>query len=124
MYYTENLGLQVPEQDDAYNIDYVEHNAKILDKSINNINIDSQNEFNRYYGLIASDTEFLEDGSIKTTNSEATILTVFGTNDEGQKTITETITLLDGSSTYTKTTTIIPATDSTNKMIREEYTAE
>ncbi len=84
----------------------------------------SQEVFNRYYGLVASSTEFLTDGSILTTNDEATITTVFASTDVGGKIITETIVPTEGVYNYIKTTTITPATSTTNKTITEAYTSE
>lgn len=79
--------------------------------------------FRRYYGMLDAETEFKADGSIVTTNSEGVLTVTKGTNDAGQKTITEVLVeAAAGGSTYTKVTTIIPATETTNKIIREEYT--
>jgi hypothetical protein len=90
----------------------------------NEIEENAQDIFNRYYGLVAGETEFLPDGSIKTNNSEAVIITVFGTNDEGQETVTETIKPNKGQTSYIKVTTFIPATDTTNQKVKEEYHSE
>ena len=84
----------------------------------------TEDVFNRYYGLDASQTEFLSDGSIRITNSEATITVVFTSTDEGEKVITETIVPTDGYYNYVKTTTITPATSTTNKTIVEKYSSE
>jgi hypothetical protein len=89
----------------------------------NEIEAASEDAFNRYYGLVAQETEFMPDGSIVTTNSEAVITTVFGVNEDGYKTITETITPNGGLKEYTKVTTIIPATETTNKKVTERYTS-
>lgn len=84
------------------------------------INSNAEVEFKKYYGLIATTTEFLSNGSIKTTNSEATVTTTFTTKDN-VKTITEKIAVTATGKTYTKTTTITPASGSTNKKIMEVY---
>lgn len=84
----------------------------------------AKDAFMRYYGLVTQDTEFKPDGSIVTVNEEATITTVKGVNEDGQKTITETIETKAGKAVYRKVTTIIPATETTNKKIREVYTVE
>lgn len=84
--------------------------------------------FMRYYGLATQETEFREDGSIVAINSEATVTTVFGINDSGQKTITETVVPTveptEEQLVYKKVTTIIPETETTNKKISEVYTSE
>lgn len=79
--------------------------------------------FRRYYDMQNASTEFKADGTIVTTNNEGTLTTTKGTDEDGNTTITEVLveTATNGS-TYTKVTTIIPATDTTNKTIREEYT--
>ena len=108
---------------------WVESIKDILDataagKLQNEIEQQAADVFNRYYGLVTQSTEFKSDGSIVTTNTEATITTTFSTDAEsGQKTVIEKITTKSGK-TYTKTTTITPATETANKIIREEYTAE
>lgn len=80
---------------------------------------EAQAAFERHYGMINTETEFLPNGNIVSTNSDGTLTTVFGTS-EGNKTITETLTTSDA--TYVKVTTIIPAGTGTNKTIREVYT--
>lgn len=85
----------------------------------------SKKVFNHYTGLVSSDSEFLPDGSIITTNEEATITTVFGKDENGNKQITEVIepvnTTLDPYK-YRKITTIYKATPTSNKRIVERYT--
>ena len=109
-------------------LDWVAEIHDILDekaagKLLNRIEAEAKKAFERHYGMINSTTEFLPNGNIETTNSEGTILTSFGTDISGNKTITEVLTPAAAvSSTYTKVTTIIPATGSSNKTIREEYT--
>lgn len=61
--------------------------------------------FNRYYGLQAQETLFLDDESIKTTNEEAEIITVFGFDEEGNSTATTTVKPFTGMWDYIKTTT-------------------
>ena len=78
--------------------------------------------FMRYYNLTAQTTEFKPDKSIVTVNEEATITTVFGTDESGHKTITETIVPNAGELGYRKVTTIIPASGAENKKISEVYT--
>lgn len=79
--------------------------------------------FRRYYGMQNASTEFKADGAIVTTNSEGTLTVTKGTDEDGNTTITEVLVeAATNGSTYTKVTTIIPATDTTNKTIREEYT--
>jgi hypothetical protein len=39
MYYTDKLGLQVPEQDDIYDIGYMENNADVLEKTIGDVDV-------------------------------------------------------------------------------------
>lgn len=77
--------------------------------------------FRRYYGMQNAATEFKVDGTIVTTNDEGTLTVTKGTDEDGNATITETLVATSGG-TYTKVTTIIPATETTNKTIREEYT--
>jgi len=89
----------------------------------NEIEQQAADVFKRYYGMVAAETEFMADGSIVTSNSEGTLTVTKGTNESGQKIITEVLVpTAAGSSTYTKVTTVIPATATTNKIIREEYT--
>jgi hypothetical protein len=54
MYYTEKLGLQVPEQDDIYDIGYVAHNANVLEKTISDVEIEEA--FNKVYGYTTDPT--------------------------------------------------------------------
>lgn len=76
-------------------------------------------ELERFYGMQQSNTEFMPDGSIVTTNNDG-VLTVTKEKTDEVKTITETL-VTTGGTTYTKITTITPATATTNKIIREEY---
>lgn len=79
--------------------------------------------FRRYYGMQNASTEFKADGTIVTTNNEGTLTVTKGTDEDGNTTITEVLVeAATNGSTYTKVTTIIPATETTNKTIREEYT--
>lgn len=88
------------------------------------INALSEEVFERYYGLAVQNTEFMPDGSIVTTNAEATITTVFGKDENGNKVITETIAPTDEQKIYKKVTTITTATETENKKISEVYTVE
>lgn len=60
--------------------------------------------FNRYYGLRAQETLFLDDGSIKTVNEEATIITEFGFDESGNETAITTVKPIAGMYDYVKTT--------------------
>lgn len=110
-------------------IAWVESIKDILDataagKLQNEIEQQAADVFNRYYGLVTQSTEFKDDGSIVAENEEATVTTTFNTDKEnGKKTVTETIVTKSGK-TYVKTTTTTPATETTNKIIREEYTTK
>ncbi len=77
-------------------------------------------ELERFYGMQNAETEFMPDGSIVTTNSDG-VLTVTKEDTDGVKVITETLVCTGSAGTYTKTTTITPATATTNKVIGEEY---
>ncbi len=88
------------------------------------INALSEEVFERYYGLAVQNTEFMPDGSIVTTNAEATITTVFGKDESGNRVITETIAPTDEQKIYKKVTTITAATETENKKISEVYTVE
>ena len=88
------------------------------------INALSEEVFERYYGLAVQNTEFMPDGSIVTTNAEATITTVFGKDESGNRVITETIAPIDEQKIYKKVTTITAATETENKKISEVYTVE
>ena len=88
------------------------------------INALSEEVFERYYGLAVQNTEFMPDGSIVTTNVEATITTVFGKDESGNRVITETIAPIDEQKIYKKVTTITAATETENKKISEVYTVE
>ena len=109
-------------------IDWVETIKDILDATTaghlqNEIEAAVLDQFKRYYGMLNAVTEFLPDGSIIAENDEAVLTTTFSESLEGYKVITEELKpKAAASSTYTKVTTIIPATDTTNKTIREEYT--
>lgn len=79
--------------------------------------------FRRYYGMQNASTEFKADGTIVTTNNEGALTVTKGTDEDGNATITEVLVeAATNGSTYTKVTTIIPATETANKTIREEYT--
>lgn len=88
------------------------------------INALSKEVFERYYGLAVQNTEFMPDGSIVATNAEATITTVFGKDESGNRVITETIAPIDEQKIYKKVTTITAATETENKKISEVYTVE
>jgi hypothetical protein len=110
-------------------IEWFDSLKDIIDENVaghlqNEIEAAAKDTFNRYYGLVAQETEYMPDGSIVTTNSEAVITTVFGKNEDGYKTITETIKPTAEQGTYVKVTTIIPATDTENKKISEAYSSE
>lgn len=79
--------------------------------------------FRRYYGMQKASTEFKADGTIVITCAECTLTVTKGRDEDGNTTITEVLVeAATNGSTYTKVTTIIPATGTTNKTIREEYT--
>lgn len=107
---------------------WVEEIRDILDETTaghlqNEIEQLAQDVFKRYYGMVDTDTEFLPNGNIQITNDEGILTVTKGTDLDGNRTITEVLVpAAAGSSTYTKVTTIIEATASTNKIIREEYT--
>ena len=107
---------------------WVEEIRDILDETTaghlqNEIEQLAQDVFKRYYGMVDTDTEFLPNGNIQITNDEGVLTVTKGTDLDGNRTITEVLVpAAVGSSTYTKVTTIIEATASTNKIIREEYT--
>jgi len=86
----------------------------------------AETEFRRYTGLVEQNTEFLPDGSIKTVNESATIITTKGTDAGGHKIITEVATPTSATDPfiYTKVTTFYPKTDTENKKITEVYTRE
>ena len=69
--------------------------------------------------LTNSDTEFMPDGSIVVTNEESTLTVTKGTDEDGNKQITER--LESGIDTYEKVTTFLPETSTTNKKIKERY---
>lgn len=81
----------------------------------------AEREFRHYMGLVNQTTEFLSDKSIVQESDEAIITTEKGVNEDGYKTITQTVFVKSDSSRYVKTTTIIPATETENKKITEEY---
>lgn len=104
---------------------WVEEIRQILNESVagnlqNEIEAEALAAFKRHYGLINSNTEFMPDGSIVVTNDEGTLTVTKGTDESGNKQITER--LESGIDTYEKVTTFMPATSTTNKMIREGYT--
>lgn len=76
--------------------------------------------FNRYYGLQAQETVFLDDGSIKTTNEEAEIITEFGFDADGNETAVTTVKPFVGMYDYVKTTVFFTekVTSSTEKKER------
>ena len=78
-------------------------------------------ELEHFYNMQAATTEFKTDGSIVTTNSDG-VLTATKTTSGSTKVITEILVKTGNAGTYTKTTTITPATETTTKKIREEYT--
>lgn len=82
-----------------------------------------EKEFRHYMGLVNQTTDFLPDGSIVQESNEATVTTVKRVSEEGYKVITQTVTVKSVSASYIKTTTIIPATETENKKIIEQYTA-
>ena len=108
--------------------EWVENIKDILDASTAGhlqLEIEEQaaDVFRRYYGMQNASTEFKADGTIVTTNTEGTLTVTKGTDEDGNVTITEVLVEATANgSTYTKVTTIIPATETTNKTIREEYT--
>ena len=108
-------------------VDWVDTIKDILDATTaghlqNEIEAAVADTFNRYYGMVNAVTEFLPDGSIVAENDEATLTTTFSTTEDGYKVITEELVpKAAGSSTYRKITTVIPATGTSNKTIREEY---
>lgn len=83
----------------------------------------TQSMFERYYGLVVQNTEFMSDGSIVQENAEAIVITKFGTDENSNKQIIQTITVKSTQAQYVKITTIFPATESSNKKIVESYTA-
>lgn len=104
---------------------WVDEIKQILNESVagnlqNEIEAEALAAFKRHYGLINSNTEFMPDGSIVVTNDEGTLTVTKGTDESGNKQITER--LESGIDTYEKVTTFLPATSTANKMIREEYT--
>lgn len=81
----------------------------------------TQSIFERYYGLVAQNTEFMPDGSIVQDNAEATVTTVFGTDENENRKITQTVTVKRTLLQFVKVTTIYPATENSNKRIVEAY---
>lgn len=79
-----------------------ENAAGHLQNEVDDLTVDA---FNRYYGLQAQETLFLDDGSIKTMNEEAEIITEFGFDEEGNETATTTVKPYTGMWDYIKTTT-------------------
>ena len=76
--------------------------------------------FDRYYGLYAQETSFLDDGSIKTVNAEAEIITQFGYDSAGNETAVTTVKPAAGIYDYVKTTVFYAGkvTSSTEKKER------
>lgn len=106
-------------------LEWVEEIKQILNESVagnlqNEIEAEALTAFQRHYGLVNQDTEFMQDGSIVVTNEEGTLTVTKGTDEDGNKQITER--LQSGIDTYEKVTTFLPATGSTNKKIKERYT--
>lgn len=104
---------------------WVEEIKQILNESAagklqNEIEAEALAAFQRHYGLVNQDTEFMQDGSIVATNEEGTLTVTKGTDEDGNKQITER--LESGIDTYEKVTTFLPATSTTNKKIKERYT--
>lgn len=94
-----------------------ENAAGHLQNEVDDLTVDA---FNRYYGLQAQETSFLDDGSIKTVNEEATIITVFGFDNNGNETAVTTVKPITGMYDYVKTTvfTAGKVTSSTEKKER------
>lgn len=86
----------------------------------NEVDAQTENIFNRYYGLQTQETQFLDDGSIKTTNEEAEIITEFGFDDNGNETAVTTVKPFTGMYDYVKTTVFLTesVTSSTEKKER------
>lgn len=104
---------------------WVESIKDILDETVagklqNEIEAEAEAAFKRHYGLVQQTTEFKADGSIVVTNDEGILTVTKGTDEDGNKMITETLETT-GIETYVKTTRFIPATSTTNKIIREGY---
>ncbi len=76
--------------------------------------------FDRYYGLQTQETIFLDDGSIKTVNKEAEIVTDFGYDADGNETAVTTIKPKAGIYDYVRTTIFFAGriTGSTEKKVR------
>lgn len=103
---------------------WVEEIKQILNESVagnlqNEIEAEALTAFQRHYGLVNASTEFMPDGSIVVTNEESTLTVTKGTDESGNQQIIEQ--LEKGIDTYEKVTTFLPATDTENKTIREEY---
>ena len=95
--------------------------AGALQNQINDLN---QQTFERYYGILNQETEFMPDGSIVQTNSEATCTTTKEYDENGNKVIVQRIVPVEGSIVYIKVTTFYPKTETSNKRIVEVYTNE
>lgn len=128
MKYTQEKSFKLPEYTDIIDIFDINENFEKIDVNLATVETDINNAvekiFNHYLGLQNATTEFLADGSIVVTNTEATITTVFGNDSSGNKLITETVRPVNsnnGSYIYEKTTTIYKETSTTNKRIVEEY---
>ena len=78
-----------------------ENAAGHLQNEVDGLTVDA---FNRYYGLQTQETFFLDDGSIKTVNEEAEIITEFGFDDDGNETAVTTVKPITGMYDYVKTT--------------------
>lgn len=95
----------------------------VLDENVaghlqNEIEAAAVDVFNRYYGLVAQQVDFLPDGRIITTNAEAEIETAFGHDGNGNETATTTISPTEGMYIYVKTSVFMP--DRVNTTIRKE----
>ncbi len=113
------------QQEQAEFIEWTDYIRDILDETaagnlLNEIEKTADEAFKRHYGMRQQETEFFPDGSIVVTNDEGALTVTKGTDDEGNKTITET--LETATDTYVKTTTFLPKKETENKKIREEYT--
>lgn len=94
-----------------------ENAAGHLQNEVDDLTVDA---FNRYYGLQEQETLFLDDGSIKTMNEEAEIITEFGFDVDGNETAVTTVKPFTGMYDYVKTTVFFAGkvTSSTEKKER------
>lgn len=105
---SEYLGVWIAAVQSEY-FTWLEQIKDVLDENAaghlqNEIDDQTTDIFNRYYGLQAQETEFLDDGSIKTVNGEATIITEFGYDDNGNEKAVTTVKPTAGMYDYVKTT--------------------